>query len=101
MVIFGDFGIFGELVFHYAGYVGYGEVSILDGGVASDQIGLNSIRAEQARVCLRAITGNMAVGGGEVYVGPGPLINGKMGIRDSMLQLADKLSPEQKQKQEN
>ncbi len=73
--------------------------SILDGGVASDQIGLNSIRAEQARVCLRAITGNMAVDGGETCVGPGPIINGKMGIRDSMLQLDEKLPAEQKEKQ--
>ncbi|MDP2644279.1 MAG: molybdopterin-dependent oxidoreductase [Desulfobacterales bacterium] len=73
--------------------------SILNGGVASDQIGLNSIRAEQARVCLRAITGNMAVTGGEIYTGPGPLIDGKMGVRDAMLQLADKLPADQKAKQ--
>lgn len=73
--------------------------SLLTAGVASDQLGLNAIRSEQARVCLRAITGNLAVDGGETFVGPGPLINGKMGIRDASLQLADKLPPEQRQKQ--
>ena len=73
--------------------------SILNWGVASDQIGLNSIRVEQARMCLRAITGNMAVHGGETWEGPGPRINGKMGVRDAMLQLDEKLPPGQKQKQ--
>jgi thiosulfate reductase / polysulfide reductase chain A len=68
-------------------------------GVATDHFGLNGIRAEQARVCLRAITGNMALEGGETMVGPGPIINGKRGIRDSMLQLEEKCSPEQRKKQ--
>jgi thiosulfate reductase / polysulfide reductase chain A len=68
-------------------------------GVAADQIGLNSIRVEQARLCLRAITGNLALDGGETVVGPGPLVDGKMGVRDSMLQLAEKLPQEQRKKQ--
>ncbi|MCK4815402.1 molybdopterin-dependent oxidoreductase, partial [bacterium] len=68
-------------------------------GVASDHIGLNGTRAEQARVCLRAITGNMATKGGEPVIGPGPIIRGKMGIRDSMLQLEQKCLPEQRRKQ--
>jgi thiosulfate reductase/polysulfide reductase chain A len=68
-------------------------------GVAADQIGLNSIRVEQARLCLRAITGNLALDGGETVVGPGPLIDGKMGVRDSMLQLAERLPQEQRKKQ--
>ena len=37
--------------------------------------------------------------GGETVVGPGPLIDGRMGVRDSMLQLAEKLPPEQRKKQ--
>jgi anaerobic selenocysteine-containing dehydrogenase len=68
-------------------------------GVAADHFGLNSIRVEQARVCLRGITGNLAVDGGDTPLGPGPIINGKMGIRDSMLQLEEKCSVEQRRKQ--
>lgn len=68
-------------------------------GVAADQIGLNAIRVEQARVCLRSITGNLGVQGGETPLGPGPIISGKMGIRDSMLQLEEKCSVEQRRKQ--
>ena len=69
------------------------------GGVAPDEIGLNGIRVEQAKVCLRAITGNLRVDGGETPLGPGPIIDGKMGIRDSMLQLEEKCSPDQRRKQ--
>ena len=68
-------------------------------GVAPDEIGLNSIRVEQAKTCLRAITGNLGLQGGETPLGPGPIIGGKMGIRDSMMQLEDKCSPEQRSKQ--
>ena len=68
-------------------------------GMATDAIGLNSIRAEQARVCLRAITGNMSVHGLETVTGPGPIINGKLGVRDAMLQIEDKCPPEQRKKQ--
>ena len=68
-------------------------------GCATDMFGRNSIRVEQARICLRAITGNLAVGGGEVIVGPGPIVDGKLGIRDSMLALPERVSPEQRKKQ--
>ncbi len=68
-------------------------------GVATDEIGLNAIRAEQARVCLRAITGNMSTAGADTVFGPGPVINGKMAIRDTHLQLVDKLPLEQRGKQ--
>ncbi len=68
-------------------------------GVAADQIGPNGTRAEQARICLSAITGSLAVQGCETAIGPGPLINGVMGIRDSMLQLEEKCPPEQRRKQ--
>ncbi len=68
-------------------------------GSATDMLGLNSIRVEQARICLRAITGNLAEGGGETIVGPGPIIGGKMGVRDSMLVFPEKVSPEQRKKQ--
>ncbi|MFC2007005.1 molybdopterin-dependent oxidoreductase [Chloroflexota bacterium] len=68
------------------------------GGVAPDEIGLNGIRVEQVRICLRAITGNLRADGGETPLGPGPIIDGKMGIRDSMLQMEEKCSPEQRKK---
>ena len=68
-------------------------------GVAPDEIGLNSIRVEQAKTCLRAITGNLSAQGGETPLGPGPIVNGKMGIRDSMLQLDEKCPSEQRSKE--
>jgi thiosulfate reductase / polysulfide reductase chain A len=68
-------------------------------GLATDEIGRNGLRAEQARICLHAITGNMRAEYGTSPAGPGPLINGKMGIRDSMLQLEEKCLPGQKKKQ--
>ena len=71
----------------------------LNYGMATDAMGLNGMRAEQARVCLRAITGNMSVHGLEAVTGPGPIINGKIAVRDAMLQLEEKCSPEQRRKQ--
>ncbi|MCR4420810.1 MAG: molybdopterin-dependent oxidoreductase [Clostridia bacterium] len=68
-------------------------------GVAADHIGLNAIRVEEAKVCLRAITGNLRVNGGETPLGPGPIVNGRMAIRDGFLQLEDKCPPEQRRKQ--
>jgi len=68
-------------------------------GLAADHIGLNSIRVEQARICLHAVTGNMKAEYGETPTGPGPIINGKLGVRDAMLQLEEKCSPEQRKKQ--
>jgi thiosulfate reductase/polysulfide reductase chain A len=68
-------------------------------GVAPDEIGLNGMRVEQAKVCLRAITGNMGNVISEMAVGPGPIIDGKMGILDSMLQLEELCTPEQRKKQ--
>ena len=73
--------------------------AVIKFGSATDMFGRNSTRVEHARVALRAITGNLAIGGGETPEGPGPVINGKMIIRDSDLQLADKLPPEQRKKQ--
>lgn len=63
--------------------------------VASDQIGKNAVRVEIAKTILRMITGNIDVLGGEPLYGPGPIIGGKMFIRDSMLELSDKLPPSQ------
>ena len=68
-------------------------------GMATDQIGLNGMRAEQARICLKAVTGNFTVNGGETVFGPGPMIDGKLGLRDSMLQMEAACPPEQRAKQ--
>lgn len=68
-------------------------------GVATDHIGRNSCRVEQARVCLRAITGNIDVAGGDLTIGVGPEIQGKRFIRESQLELVEKLTPVQRQKQ--
>ncbi|MFH1031844.1 MAG: molybdopterin-dependent oxidoreductase [Chloroflexota bacterium] len=71
----------------------------MGGGVAPDEIGLNGIRVEHAKICLRAITGNLSVDGGETPLGPGPIVDGKMAIRDSLLQLEEKCTPEIRKKQ--
>jgi thiosulfate reductase / polysulfide reductase chain A len=68
-------------------------------GLAPDHFGLNSIRVEQAKLCLMAITGNLRAEYHQSPVGPGPIIHGKYGIRDSMLQMEDRCSPEQRKKQ--
>jgi len=68
-------------------------------GVAADQIGRNASRIEQARVALRAITGNLDVRGGDLIPSIGPEINGKVFRREVLLELIDKLPPEQHQKQ--
>jgi len=68
-------------------------------GVATDHSGLNGIRTEQARICLRAITGNMSTEGADTGFGPGPVVNGTMAIRDTHLQLRDVLPAEERKKQ--
>jgi thiosulfate reductase / polysulfide reductase chain A len=73
--------------------------AVMELGVATDQIGLNGMRIEQAKVCLRAITGNHARGGGEPVAGPGPMKDGKMAIRDALLQLEEKCTPALRKKQ--
>ena len=68
-------------------------------GVATDQIGRNGTRVEQARIALRAVTGNLDIDGGNLITGVGPEIQGKRFIRESQLELLDKLPPAQKKKQ--
>jgi thiosulfate reductase / polysulfide reductase chain A len=68
-------------------------------GLAPDHFGLNSIRVEQAMLCLHAITGNMRSEYRQAPVGPGPIINGQIGVRDSLLQMEDRCPPEQRKKQ--
>jgi thiosulfate reductase/polysulfide reductase chain A len=68
-------------------------------GLAPDHFGLNSIRVEQAKLCLHAITGNLRAEYRQAPLGPGPIINGKMGIRDCLLQMEERCTPEQRKKQ--
>ncbi|MDR0817340.1 MAG: molybdopterin-dependent oxidoreductase [Clostridiales Family XIII bacterium] len=87
-----------ELIIESARMYATNYPAVLKFGSATDMIGRNSIRVDQARIALRAITGNLKVGGGETAEGPGPFVNGKMAVRDSMLQLEDKLPVEQRKK---
>lgn len=74
--------------------------AIIFGGVGTDQIGLNSTRVEQAAACLMAITGNIDIPGGRVMSNfAGIEIDGKRPLRDSAMELTDKLPDEQKKKQ--
>ena len=71
----------------------------MERGVATDLIGRNSGRVEQARLALRAITGNIDVPGGNLLPEPGPKKDGQMFRRDAMMELSEKSSPEQRKKQ--
>ncbi len=69
-------------------------------GLAPDQLGRNATRVEQAKLCLHAITGNMrGEAPGMAPEGPGPVVDGVMATRDSMLQMAELCSPETRAKQ--
>ncbi len=68
-------------------------------GVAADQIGRNASRVEQARVTLRAITGNLDVRGGDLIPDIGPEIDGKVFRREVMLELTDKIPREKRSRQ--
>lgn len=63
-------------------------------GVATDQLGKGSAKGAQARVCLRAICGNIDVPGGDVIPGPHPTF-----ITDWELELNELLPEEQRAKQ--
>jgi len=72
----------------------------INSGLAPDQLGLNAVRVEQAKLCLHAITGNMrGEAPGLAPEGPGPVVNGEMAIRDSMMQMAELCTPETRARQ--
>jgi anaerobic selenocysteine-containing dehydrogenase len=69
-------------------------------GLAPDQLGRNATRVEQAKLCLHAITGNMGgTAPGLAPEGPGPVVDGVMAVRDSMLQMAERCPPRQRARQ--
>ncbi|MFC1942547.1 molybdopterin-dependent oxidoreductase, partial [Chloroflexota bacterium] len=72
---------------------------IIFGGVATDMLGFNATRVEQATAAVLAITGNIDIPGGKgVPMYPGVIIDGKKPLRDSDLELTNLLSDEQKAK---
>jgi len=68
-------------------------------GVAPDQIGPNSSQTSHARNVLRAITGNLDIPGGDLIPAVGPVIDGKMFIRDAQMELAERLPNQMKKMQ--
>ncbi|MFC1946189.1 molybdopterin-dependent oxidoreductase [Chloroflexota bacterium] len=68
-------------------------------GVAPDQIGPNSARPNHARSVLRALTGNIDVAGGDLIPAVGPIVDGKMFIRDAQMELSERLPQEMKKLQ--
>jgi thiosulfate reductase/polysulfide reductase chain A len=70
--------------------------AVIQSGVKFDQFGLNSSQANRALCCLRAITGNLNVMGGELVHGQAEIM--KI-LSDTDLELGDKLPPEQYEKQ--
>ena len=73
--------------------------SLIVGGVATDQIGLNGTRVDQACSICQALTGNIDILGGSMIPGIGPRNEKGMFIRGSNLELRDMLPDEQRRKQ--
>ena len=67
-------------------------------GVASDQLGRAASSVEIARAMLRIFSGNLDVVGGDIMTQPGPIIGGKMFLRESLLDYQDHVTPEVKKK---
>lgn len=64
----------------------------------TDQLGRAASSIEVARAMLKILTGNIDVVGGDLLNQPGPIIDGKMFIRDSLLDYQDHVTPEVKKK---
>ncbi|MCS7114132.1 MAG: molybdopterin-dependent oxidoreductase [Nitrososphaerota archaeon] len=67
-------------------------------GVSSDQLGRAASSVEIARAMLRILSGNLDVVGGDVMTQPGPVVGGKMFLKDSLLDYQDHVKPEVKKK---
>jgi thiosulfate reductase / polysulfide reductase chain A len=93
-------GIEADLIVESATVFATTKPAVIQGGVGTDQIGFNSTRVEQACACLMAITGNLDVPGGRsIPIFSGIEINGKRPLRDSHMELTNKIAPEQREKQ--
>jgi thiosulfate reductase/polysulfide reductase chain A len=69
------------------------------GGLAPDQIGRNGTRVEQACAVCQALTGNIDISGGSMMPNRGPCNEKGHLVRDSELELRDKLPVAQRKKQ--
>jgi thiosulfate reductase/polysulfide reductase chain A len=93
-------GIPEDRVMESARIFGTSKPAIILGGVGTDQIGFNATRVEQAAACLMAVTGNLDIPGGRLIpMYPGVEIDGKRPLRDSELELTEKLPKEQRRRQ--
>ncbi len=63
-------------------------------GEPTDAHGRGSMNTERTRVVLAMVTGNLDVEGGTQALAPGVINNGKLWIRDSILELQDMLTDE-------
>ena len=88
----------GDIVEAARTYAGHGP-SCMPYGVAIDQLGLNGTRAEQCKIALRAITGNLGTPGGHLISRPGEPTNGGKFITETELCLMDLLSMDQRRRQ--
>ncbi len=92
-------GIPADKIIETARIFGTTKPATIFGGVATDMIGFNATRVEQATACLLAVTGNIDIPGGKLIpMYPGVEIDGKRPLRDSDLELTNMLSKEQKAK---
>ncbi len=88
-----------QIVASAVAYAGNSPACIMS-GLAPDQLGRNATRVEQAKLCLHALTGNMGgTAPGMAPEGPGPVVDGVMAMRDSMLQMAECCPPAQRARQ--
>lgn len=91
-------GLTAEQIIESARLYATSDSSCINRGVATDQLGLNSGRVEQARVILAAITGNIDIPGGDQISNPPTEFNGKKFICESELELPEKCLPETRKK---
>ncbi len=63
-------------------------------GEPSDACGRGAMNGERARLLLAMATGNLDVAGGSEVIQPGAVENGKLWIRDAVLELQDLCTPE-------
>jgi anaerobic selenocysteine-containing dehydrogenase len=87
-------GISAELIAESARMYAMAKPACIAWGVATDQLGLGSTAGAQARICLRAICGNIDIPGGDVMPGPHPTF-----MTDWEMELNDMLPEEKRAKQ--
>lgn len=79
-------------------YATHGPSTIGWGVGSCDQSGWNASYAGLAKTLLRCFTRNVDIPGGDYLPEVGPIINGKMPVRESEMELAHMVSPEARKK---